>query len=201
MSERQLVRADNDRGTPPHGKPFPKHSAALAVISFISFAVSWAALFTNVYTLDASDSRVSASVTIWQHEVCVSGTCATKQLPADEDCYSQQSREQCMQAVGILIIIFTLATTLLAALDVVGKSPAKLLPAFVGFLTWMWLFMQWGIIAGTYHSIPCNRGTIYSRSLSTGGYKMSVSFALYLCMWVYLTIALAVHLYFKISTK
>lgn len=176
---------------PKNGPSFEAHAVAVLALMILGFGVTIAATVTNVYTVFVS--RGSIKTTFWMSETCLGSACRSGDLPDNGWCTELQVRFEAMQAFSIILILLSLVGAAVAAGEVLKKVPA---PAAGGALTfyWLWLLIQFAVIAGTYHNAFCQFD-----SLSDRGQKMSVSFALYLCLWFLTTFVMLFYYYRHLS--
>jgi hypothetical protein len=155
----------------------------VALVGLVCFAAAIAACVTEVYTLYVTQGEVVA--TIWSQQLCVYNVrCETIDYPAKSWCTEKTVRFEYLQAGSVLLTIYTLLIVVAGiaeALEIVSKF----IPVGGGVLAWVWFWtlLQWALIAAAYHDNYCN-----TASLATQGFRMSVSFALYLCSWMLLSL-------------
>ena len=171
----------------------PTHVLALTVVSLLSFIVTMAACFTPVYTITANNARVSQ--TPWWYTECLSTRgverCVDTRLPVSSPCTHVIARQNSVMAFVCLSIIFSLFSVGAGVGECLGKT-AKVPIAFASLfvLAWLFNFINWTMIAGTFNASLCGAPT-----LKAAGYKMSASWALQLCLWLTQTPAFVYYLY------
>jgi hypothetical protein len=159
----------------------PATAVVILVISVVAFATTIAGTATNLFTLDVPG--VTAQDTAWERNVCRPTGCVTATLPLDSwNCPALNTRFEAMQGIGIVAVLACLFAMLTAVPDFLGKPLWPPL-AITGFaFAWLWVFVQWALIAGTYHRGFCDQLAYSNRYFRMGG-----SFALYLCLWFLMT--------------
>lgn len=174
----RLSRVSSQASGPVKNTP----AAVVTAVALIGFACTIAGAATHAYTLEVDRGTVRAS--FWNSETCVYGVrCETIDLPAASWCTEKQVRFEYLQVASVLLPIFFLFGTAACAAEAGGMAPSPVAAVSLFFL-WLWTLIQWGCIAGAYHIDYCG-----SVSFADLGYKMSVSFALYLSLWLMLSVA------------
>lgn len=202
-----------------------RHPAiAFFIIAFSSFAFSFAQVATTAYT--HAHGGNTFDLTLWTATYCIADattsipTCATSTLPFSTWCGALDSRWRAMQAFSVLIVLYSAVMLVLgyAALDVerarpftwdlVSKSvyPVRLVQ-FAGFGFWLFLLIQWALVASTFHVTPCETSVASDqanrllgvRTLMRSGFRLSSSWALTFVMWWYWS-ALLVWIWYKKRT-
>jgi hypothetical protein len=153
------------------------HLILMAVSCFLGIIMNCCYIALPVYTKNTQ--IVQASITMWKGEVCFVGTpCVSYSLPQDGICVDWRSKERAIQAFAIISLITSVNAAIWSILDVLQRCPHYLLPIVSYLLFTIFNFLCWTVTAGSYHTPKCD-----SIRLSADGYKLSVSFALMLCLW------------------
>ena len=160
-----------------HGKS-TWHNYVLLVASFISLGVTLAGTFTDVFTYSTSTDEVT--ITLWKSTTCkIKVGCLTEDLPSSRVCLEARDRQRSLQSFAILSVVSCAVLAGLVVLDILGHCPIKFLPALAFLVVLVFVIVEWALMAGTYHYTLCD-----SSSYSSIGLKLSVSFALFFCLWI-----------------
>ena len=171
MSPNSSVHAD---------RPTSIYSIVLVVTSIFSCAVICAALATNVYTRETNTR--SEYIDLWKHKTCIfGGACIEKAIPVPDQCTVVQHRQRALQCFAILSLLGSLASCAVSVCDFITKERRlpHWLPVLIYTLSGVMVTVEWSIAAGSFHHSACS-GTV---SPYSDGYKLSVSFALFLSLW------------------
>ena len=153
------------------------HVVLLFIVTIISLIMISIGLGTALFSKNTQ--LVKASTTMWIQEYCITGSaCRSVTLPDSATCASWRSRQRAIQGFGILSLLSGVVAAVFCVLDVVQRCPHHMLPLATFILLTSFTFLEWTVAAGSYHSEIC--GAI---PMSASGYKLSVAFALFVCLW------------------
>ena len=164
----------------------------LAVVSFVTFGLSMAQIFTNLYTKDGIENWVRWGV--WQYKWCNrydTSSCVESDLPMDM-CSEWEHRQRSAQAFSVMVCIVGALCGIICWVDFLGFSKmlnlSPILPVASQATLCVFSLIQWAIVASTFHKNMCGLG-----SLGDNGYRLSASFSLTFCIFFSTLVACSVY--------
>lgn len=195
---RKAAAAPSSRGLPVSSKGTPPEQSrmvvlAFAFIAFFSFCMTISGTATKVFTKDTQ--LMNVKTTLWSSTVCMANQkCFDVSLPDAAACTEVKDRQRAMQAFAVLSILSSVLAMVFSAFDVLGRSFSPVLSPLSCLVTTILVTLEFSLMGGTYHSRLCD-----SRSMSSIGYKLSGSFALFTCLWFVLVMICGYWVYKRVS--
>lgn len=167
---------------------------AFAAVAFFAFCLSIAGSSTKVFTKNTDQIKIET--TLWKSTTCPTNfDCSDVATLEMYSCTDGKDRQRALQAFAVLSCMFSAIALIVSSMDLAfGRSFHPLLPAGMTILTMFSVMIEFSMMSGLYHSRVCD-----VQSMSSTGYKLSGSFALFTCLWFVLVLLSLYYAYHKLS--